>query len=73
MADNEVSIDGKTYDLDALSDECKLSCSLLQEVQEKIVKVSRKLDILRASAISLADKVKETVSDEALVESNETT
>ncbi len=73
MADNEVSIDGKTNDLDALSDECKLSCSLLQEVQEEIVKVSRKLDILRASAISLADKVKETVSDEALVESNETT
>ena len=73
MTDNTVTIDSKVYDLDNLSDEATLACSLLQEVQGEIVQVSRKLDILRASSIALTNKVKELVSEEALVETEEET
>ena len=73
MTDNTVVVDGKTYDLDNLTDECTLACSLFQEVQGEIVQVSRKLDILRASSIALTNKVKELVSEEALVETEEET
>ena len=67
MLDNTVTIDNTVYDLDKLTDEATLACSLLQEVQGEIVKVSRKLDILRASAIALTNKVKELVSEDAIV------
>ena len=67
MQDNTVTIDNTVYDLDKLTDEATLACSLLQEVQGEIVKVSRKLDILRASAIALTNKVKELVSEDAIV------
>lgn len=67
MTDNTVVVDGKTYDLDKLTDECTLACSLFQEVQGEIVQVSRKLDILRASSIALTTKIQELVSDDALV------
>mgnify|MGYP001178414996 FL=1 len=73
MTDNTVTIDNKVYDIDKLSDEATLACSLLQEVQGEIVQVSRKLDILRASSIALTNKVKELVSEEALVETEEET
>ena len=73
MKDNTVSVDGKTYDLDKLSDEATLACSLIQEVQTEIVQVSRKLDILRASSVALTSKVKELISDDALVEAGEET
>ena len=73
MKDNTVSVDGKTYDLDKLSDEATLACSLIQEVQTEIVQVSRKLDILRASSVALTNKVKELISDDALVEAGEET
>ena len=68
MKDNTVTIDNTVYDLDKLTDEATLACSLLQEVQGEIVKVSRKLDILRASAIALTNKVKELVSEDAIVD-----
>ena len=67
MQENTVTIDNTVYDLDKLTDEATLACSLLQEVQGEIVKVSRKLDILRASAIALTDKVKELVNEDAIV------
>lgn len=67
MKDNTVVVDGKTYDLDELTDECTLACSLFQEVQGEIVQVSRKLDILRASSIALTTKIQELVSDDALI------
>ena len=72
MVENSVSIDGKVYDLDKLSEEATLACSLVQEVQSEIVQVSRKLDILRASSVALTSKVKEYVSDDALVEDEST-
>jgi hypothetical protein len=68
MADNTVVFDGKTYDLNELSDECQLACSLLQEVQQEVVLQSRKLDIYRASSVTLTQKVKELVSEDALVD-----
>lgn len=72
MLENSVSIDGKVYDLDKLSEEATLACSLVQEVQSEIVQVSRKLDILRASSVALTSKVKEYVSDDALIEDEST-
>lgn len=68
MADNTVVFDGKTYDLNELSDDCQLACSLLQEVQQEVVLQSRKLDIYRASSVTLTQKVKELVSEDALVD-----
>lgn len=68
MADNSVTLNGKTYDLDKLEPEATLACSLLQEVQSEIVQVSRKLDILRASSVALTDKVNELLGDEALID-----
>ena len=68
MTDNTVVFDGKTYDLNELSDECQLACSLLQEVQQEVVLQSRKLDIYRASSVTLTQKVKELVSEDALVD-----
>ena len=67
MQENTVTIDNTVYDLDKLTDEATLACSLLQEVQGEIVKVSRKLDILRASGIALTNKVKELVNEDAIV------
>ena len=72
MVENSVSIDGKAYDLNKLSEEATLACSLIQEVQSEIVQVSRKLDILRASSVALTSKVKEYVSDDALIEDEST-
>tara|TARA_R100001224_G_C3948077_1_gene124703 strand:- start:143 stop:355 length:213 start_codon:yes stop_codon:yes gene_type:complete len=67
MSDNTVTIDSKVYDLDKLSDDATLACSLLQEVQGEIVKVSRKLDIFRSSAVALTNKVRELVDEDAIV------
>lgn len=71
MSDNSVVVDNKTYDLDKCTDECSLACSLLQEVQTELVQVSRKLDILRASSVTLTSKIKELVNEDALIETEE--
>jgi hypothetical protein len=72
MTDNTVTIDSKVYDLDKLTDEATLACSLLQEVQGEIVQMSRKLDILRASSVALTSKVKELVNEDAIIEDEKT-
>jgi hypothetical protein len=72
MTDNTVTIDSKVYDLDKLTDEATLACSLLQEVQGEIVQMSRKLDILRASSVALTSKVKELVNEDAIIEDKKT-
>lgn len=72
MTDNTVTIDSKVYDLDKLTDEATLACSLLQEVQGEIVQMSRKLDILRASSVALTNKVKELVNEDAIIEDEKT-
>jgi len=72
MTDNTVTIDSKVYDLDKLTDEATLACSLLQEVQGEIVQMSRKLDILRASSVALTSKVKELINEDAIIEDEKT-
>ena len=72
MTDNTVTIDSKVYDLDKLTDEATLACSLLQEVQGEIVQMSRKLDILRASSVALTNKVKELINEDAIIEDEKT-
>ena len=72
MSDNTVTIDSKVYDLDKLTDEATLACSLLQEVQGEIVQMSRKLDILRASSVALTSKVKEVINEDAIIEDEKT-
>ena len=72
MSDNTVTIDSKVYDLDKLTDEATLACSLLQEVQGEIVQMSRKLDILRASSVALTSKVKELINEDAIIKDEKT-
>ena len=64
MGDNTVTVDGVVYDMETLSDEGKLVCSLLMEVQRKVDQLSREVDIYQASALTLSDKLKELLPEQ---------
>ena len=64
MSDNTVTVDGVVYDMETLSDEGKLVCSLLMEVQRKVEQLSREVDIYQASALTLSAKLKEVLSEQ---------
>lgn len=64
MSDNTVTVDGVVYDMETLSDEGKLVCSLLMEVQRKVEQLSREVDIYQASALTLSGKLKELLPEQ---------
>lgn len=64
MSDNTVTVDGVVYDMEKLSEEGKIICSLLMEVQRKVHELSREVDIYQASAVTLSSKLKDLLPDE---------
>ena len=64
MSDNTVTVDGVVYEMETLSDEGKLVCSLLMEVQRKVDQLSREVDIYQASALTLSAKLKELLPEQ---------
>mgnify|MGYP003109198960 CR=1 FL=1 len=64
MSDNTVTVDGVVYDMEKLSEEGKIVCSLLMEVQRKVHELSREVDIYQASAVTLSSKLKDLLPDE---------
>ena len=64
MSDNTVTVDGVVYDMGKLSEEGKIVCSLLMEVQRKVHELSREVDIYQASAVTLSSKLKDLLPDE---------
>ena len=64
MSDNTVTVDGVVYDMEKLSEEGKIVCSLLMEVQRKVHELSREVDIYQASAVTLSNKLKDLLPDE---------
>ena len=69
---NILSMDDVTYDIDKLSQEGQVACVLLNKVQGKIQEATMELDILQASSLSLTEKVKAALTDDAVVEDTET-
>lgn len=65
-------MDDVTYDIDKLSQEGQVACVLLNKVQVKIQEATMELDILQASSLSLTEKVKAALTDDAVVEDTET-
>tara|TARA_R110002124_G_scaffold73127_2_gene196174 strand:- start:628 stop:852 length:225 start_codon:yes stop_codon:yes gene_type:complete len=65
---NVLNVEGVTYDIDKLDQAGQISCVLLGRVQGKIQEATMDLDILTASLLQLTDKVKEALTDDAIVE-----
>ena len=65
---NVLNVEGVTYGIDKLDQEGQIACVLLGKVQGKIQEATMDLDILTASLLQLTDKVKEALTDDAIVE-----
>lgn len=68
---NVLNMDDVTYDIDKLDQEGQVACVLLSRVQGKIQEATMELDILTASSIQLTEKVKEALTDDAIVTDTE--
>jgi len=64
--------DDKTYDAELLSPEGQATFRLLATVQQRVDAIEADMTILQASAVALHQKMQEFLSDDALVEDNET-
>lgn len=64
---NVLNVEGVTYDIDKLDQETQIACVLLSKVQSNIQEATMDLDILTASLLQLTDKVKEALTDDAIV------
>lgn len=68
---NVLNMDDVTYDIDKLDKEGQVACVLLSRVQGKIQEATMELDILTASSIQLTKKVKDALTDDAIVTDTE--
>ncbi len=68
---NVLNMDDVTYDIDKLDQEGQVACVLLSRVQGKIQEATMELDILTASSIQLTEKVKDALTDDAIVTDTE--
>jgi len=68
---NVLNMDDVTYDIDKLDQEGQVACVLLSKVQAKIQEATMELDILTASSIQLTKKVKDALTDDAIVTDTE--
>jgi len=64
--------DDKTYDAELLSPEGQATFRLLATVQQRVDAIEADMTILQASAVALHQKMQEFLTDDALVEDNET-
>ena len=64
--------DDKTYDAELLSPEGQATFRLLATVQQRVDAIEADMTILQASAVALDQKMQEFLTDDALVEDNET-
>lgn len=65
---NVLNVEGVTYDIDKLDQETQIACVLLSKVQGKIQEATMGLDILTASLLQLTEKVKDELTNDAIVE-----
>lgn len=64
--------DDKTYDAELLSPEGQATFRLLATVQQRVDAMEADMTILQASAVALHQKMQEFLTDDALVEDDET-
>lgn len=64
--------DDKTYDAELLSPEGQATFRLLATVQQRVDAIEADMTILQASAVALHQKMQEFLTDDALVQDNET-
>jgi hypothetical protein len=62
----------KTYDAELLSPEGQATFRLLATVQQRVDAMEADMTILQASAVALHQKMQEFLTDDALVEDDET-
>lgn len=65
---NVLNVEGVTYDIDKLDQETQIACVLLSKVQGNIQEATMDLDILTASLLQLTEKVKDELTNDAIVE-----
>lgn len=57
-------VDNVSYEVDKFTDEGKIIFARLVEVQQEVNNFSRKIDILKAAAVTLNNKLKEQVTED---------
>lgn len=57
-------VDNVSYEVDKFTDEGKIIFARLVEVQQDVNNFSRKIDILKAAAVTLNNKLKEQVTED---------
>ena len=65
MAD-KISLDGKDYYIDEMSDEQKYLVSLVQEQQVKISQARKDIDVATAANQVLVEKLKDSLEEEKI-------
>jgi len=65
---NVLNVEGVTYDIDKLDKETQIACVLLSKVQGDIQEATMDLDILTAALLQLTEKVKDELTNDAIVE-----
>jgi len=65
---NVLNVEGVTYDIDKLDKAGQISCVLLGRAQNKMQDATIELDIIAAAVRSLTEAVKESLTDDAIVE-----
>lgn len=65
---NVLNVEGVTYDIDKLDQAGQISCVLLGRAQNKMQEATIEVDIIAASVRSLTEAVKESLTDDAIVE-----
>ena len=59
-----VTIDGKEYDLDKLSDEAKKQLGSLQFVQSEINKLNGQIAVYKTAAVAYTNALKKEIDDQ---------
>ena len=62
--ENKITLDGKDYDLDQMSDEQKYLVSLIQEQQIKINQSKKDIDVANAANKVFIDTLKTSLTEE---------
>ena len=65
---NVLNVEGVTYDIDKLDQAGQISCVLLGRAQNKMQEATIEVDIIAAAVRSLTEAVKESLTDDAIVE-----
>jgi hypothetical protein len=69
---NVLNIDGVTYDIDKLGEDGQIACILLSKAQSKLQEQTIELDILKAAAVALTETVKDELTNDAIIEEEDT-